>query len=138
MTRRINGFNQSIDHTNGRLIDRLINRSCPHGAAYLDFCVWLVVHRFLSSCSCHCVCTDLPRKPDQMVVNPTDVHVLVMKSVFENSSNNLLAILLHTSYLIPIIGPPPLETVKYFFGEFLQNDESWTVFTCDKLSIPGI
>ena len=50
-------------------------------------CVWLVVHRFLSSCTCHCVHTDLPGKPDQMVVNPTEVHVLVSKSVFKKSSN---------------------------------------------------
>ena len=29
--------------------------------------VWLVVHNFLSSCTCHCVCTNLPRKPDQLM-----------------------------------------------------------------------
>ena len=53
-----------------------------------------------------------------MVVNPTEVNVLVQKYVFEKSSNYFLAILLLNSYLIPIIGPPPLEMVEYFLGMF--------------------
>ena len=127
LTQWVDVFNRIVvDRTNNCSIDR----SCPHGAAYLECCVWLVVYRFLSSCTCHCVHTDLPRKPDQMMVNPTDVHVLVTKSVFKNISNYFLAILLHNSYLIPIIGSPPLETIKFFWRVLkkwwiMDSSHSW-------------